>query len=157
MKKLQKLAVLTLVLCLSVGALAIPAAAADGETETRITRFADGSYRITTIEYDRPQGGAAIFSAQSTKSGTKTDEYYNSSDELAWKFRVHGTFTYNGSTAEATAATYSYDIYDSSWSFIKASASCSGATATATGSFKLLLVPHSVTVTLTCSPKGVLS
>lgn len=157
MKKLQKLVVLVLALCLSIGVLAVPAVAADGETETRITRFADGSYVITTIEYDRPQGGAALYAAQSITSGTKTDEYYNSSDELAWEFRVHGTFTYNGSTAEATAADYSYEIYDSNYSFVKASASYSGATATATGSFKKLLIPNSVTLTLTCSPKGVLS
>lgn len=157
MKKLQKLAASVLALCLSIGALAFSAAAADGETTPQITHFADGSYIITTIEYDRPQGEAAAASAQSVKSGTKINEYYNSSDELAWEFCVHGTFTYDGSTAEATDADYFYEIYDSSWSFVKASASCSGATATATGSFKLLLVPHSVTVTLTCSPKGVLS
>lgn len=40
---------------------------------------------------------------------------------------------------------------------MKSSASCSGATATATGSFKRLLIPNSVTLTLTCSPTGKLS
>lgn len=83
------------------------------------------------------------------KSGSKNYSCYNG-DELAWVFRVHGTFTYDGSSAEATAADYSYDIYDDGWSFVKASASCSGATATATGSFKRVIVPNSVTVDLTC-------
>lgn len=157
MKKLQQFLTLTLVLCISAVSLMIPAAAAGKNDGPQVTGFEDGSYMITTIEYDQTQDEAVLFAAQSVKSGTKNSEYYSASDELVWVFRVHGTFTYDGSTAKASAATYSYDIYDSSWSFVKGSASYSGAAATATGSFKLLLLPNSVTLTLTCSPTGKLS
>ena len=66
-------------------------------------------------------------------------------------------FYYDGVTALATGANYSYDIYDDNWSFVEGSATYFRATATATGSFKRALFPNSVTVSLTCSPNGVLS
>lgn len=157
MKNLQRLFALTMLLYLSAVALMIPAAAADRNDETQIVKFEDGSYVVIAIEYDQPQVGVSFFAAQSVKSGSKNYSYYNNSDELAWVFRVHGAFTYDGSSAEATDADYSYSIYDSDWSFVKGSASYSDATATATGSFKRLLIPNSVTLTLTCSPSGKLS
>lgn len=157
MKKLKQLLALAMVLCLSTVALMLPTAAASGVDETQVVRFEDGSYVVITIEYDPPQGGVSLFAAQSLKSGSKAYNFYKDTDELAWVFRVHGAFTYDGSSAEATDADYSYDIYDNDWSFVRASASYSGATATATGSFKRAIVPNSVTLTLTCSPKGVLS
>lgn len=157
MKKFQRFFTLALALCLSAMALIIPSAAADGDNTTQIIRLEDGSYVIITIECDQPQGEIAPFASRYPKEGSKNYSSYNSSDELVWTFHVHGTFTYDGTTATATAATYSYTIYDSSWSFVKGSSSYSGATATATGSFKKLLIPNSVTLTLTCSPTGVLS
>ncbi len=157
MKKLRQFFALALILCLSAVNLIVPAMAADKNNGEQVIRFEDGSYVILTVEYDQSQSGTELFATNSITSGTKSYNYYNSSDELEWIFRVHGTFTYNGTTATATAATYSYTIYNSSWSFVKASASYSGATATATGSFKKLLIPNSVTLPLTCSPTGVLS
>lgn len=157
MKKLKKLFALGLVLCLSAAVLLIPAEAADANGEAQVIRLEDGSYVIVTIEYDQLQSEAAPFSAQSITSGTKSYEYYNSTDELAWVFRVHGTFTYDGRTAEATAAACSHAIYDSRWSFVEGSASYSGDTATATGNFKLFIFSPSATLTLTCSPDGELS
>lgn len=157
MKRAQRFLTLVLALCLSAMVLIIPSAAADGDHATQIIRFEDGSYVIITIEYDQPQGEIASLASRYSKEGSKNYSSYNSSDELLWTFRVHGTFTYNGTTAKATAATYSYTIYDSSWSFVKGNSSYSGATATAKGSFKKLLIPNSVTLNLTCSPTGVLS
>lgn len=52
MKKLRHFSTLVLVLCLFISGMVIPAAAADKEEKLQITRFADGSYIITTIEYD---------------------------------------------------------------------------------------------------------
>lgn len=157
MKKFQQFFTLALTLCLAALTLIIPAMAADGNDSPQVIKFDDGSYVVITIEYDQPQGGAALFSSKFSKEGSKNYSYYDSSDELAWTFRVHGTFTYDGSSSEATDADYSYSIYDSDWSFVKGSASYSDATATATGSFKRLLIPNSVTLTLTCSPSGKLS
>lgn len=115
----------------------------------------DGSYVVVTIEYDQAQDGISYLTSKSITSGTKKYTYYDSSNKLLWEFRVHGTFTYNGVTATATGASYSYDIYDSAWSFVKGNATYSGATAT--GTFKWLLFSYDTTVSLTCSPDGVLS
>lgn len=157
MKKLQQFFAAAMILCLSLTALIIPSAAADREAEGQVTVFDDGSYTITVIEYDQPQAGNAVLSTQNSTGGVKTSSHYNSSDELMWVFRLYGSFTYNGTTAKATAANCSYTIYDNSWSFIEASTSCSGATATGTGSFRLLFFPYTVTLDLTCSPTGALS
>lgn len=157
MKKIQQFISLALTLCLIALTLTIPSMAADGNDSPRVIKFEDGSYVVITIESDQSQDEAALFANKYSKEGSKNYSYYDSSDVLAWTFRVHGTFTYDGNSAEATDADYSYDIYDSSWSFVKGSASYSDATATATGSFKKLLIPNSVTLTLTCSPTGKLS
>lgn len=146
-----------LALMLSSTLLTTSAFADAGVQAPQIVRFDDGSYVVITIEQDQPLSGSADRSARSVKSGTKNYDYYGSANELVLTFRVHGTFEYNGTSASATGATYSYDIYDSGWSFVDGSAVCSGATATATGNFKWLMFPNSVSVSLTCSPNGVLS
>ena len=134
----------------------VMASAAPVETVT-VTYLEDGSYIVKTIS-EVQQVSIFAVSATRTKSGTATQEYYNSSDELMWELSVHGTFTYDGSSAEATDADCSYDVYSSSWSCRSASASCSGATARATGTFRHLGVfSETATVTLTCSPSGTLS
>lgn len=154
MRKMQILCSIFLILLLSTEGLCAPALAAGTQdyTET-ITYFADGSYLVTRITCDSAYTSRSV----EHKSGKKHYDFYNSNRKLSWTFRVHGAFTYDGSSAEATSADYSYDIYDSAWSFNGGSASYSGATATATGSFTLLIIPNSVTLSLTCSPKGVLS
>lgn len=134
-----------------------PVVAADGVNNPQIIVFEDGSYVVISIEYDQPVSGNAFFANSNIKSGTKHYDYYTGSDKLALVFRVHGTFQYDGVTAEAIGASYSYDIYDTNLSFVSADACYSGATATATGSFIRLLVPKSITISLTCSPNGVLS
>ena len=116
----------------------------------------DGSYFVITISEDNPVAARAVSSTFS-KTGSKTYSYYSGSDELLWVLRVHGTFTYDGSSAEATDADYSYEVYSSDWSFVSGSASYSGATATASGRFKHGLFPTNATVSLTCSPSGKLS
>lgn len=148
----------TLLVCgIVAGFLCTPAWAADySENSQTVVFFADGSYLVTTIVSDA-QAVMSERGAVNTKSGTKHYDYYNGSHELMWTFRVHGTFTYDGYRAEATSADYSYDIYSSAWSFDNATAGYTGATATATGSFTRYTLPNSVTVSLTCSAKGVLS
>lgn len=154
MKKLKYSFSLFLACCLSIGSFCMPAIAADfSESTQTVIRFEDGSYLVTTI-VSEPY---AMPSERGSKSATKHQDYYNSSRELVWTFRVHGTFSYDGRSAEATFADYSYDVYDSAWSFDGGTASYSGATATADGNFSYRVIPSSVSVSLTCSPKGVLS
>lgn len=152
MKKIKRIFALLLAVCMSVSILCTSAFAAGDQS---IVYNADGSYTVTIITINHSCASAR--SSTQVKSGEKEIRHYDSSDRLMWAFRVIGTFSYDGRNAEATLADYSYDIYDSVWSFNGGSASYSGATATATGSFTRAVIPNSVSVSLTCSPKGVLS
>jgi len=156
MKKIRQFTLLVMVLLLFMAPLTRPVFATEIE-HPQIQKFEDGTYIVVTIEYAESQSGTLSLTDRSVTSGTKKYTSYDSSDKALWEFRVHGTFSYNGVTASATGASYSYDIYDNNWSFGGGSATYSGATATATGSFKWLLFPNTVTVSLTCSPNGVLS
>ena len=128
MKKWKILCALLLAVFLSTGALLPSALAADApEPSETVTDFSDGSYLVTRITYDAMDPAREA----GQKSGTKSHDYYNSAHQILWTFRVHGTFSYDGGSAEATGADYSYDIYDSAWSFNSGSAFYSGATATA--------------------------
>lgn len=156
MKTTKRIISSALVLVVLLAFYCTPIMAADiaDHPEQTITYLSDGSYIITTTEVVE---SIQPFAAEKTISGKKVHRHYNASDELMWSFSVHGTFTYNGTTAKATAASYSYSISNSDWSFKSASASYSGATATATGTFKHGIFSHTATVSLTCSPTGVLS
>ena len=129
MKRFFHCFVLIMALLLPLTSLIKPTFAMAEDNCGQVLMYDDGSYIIITIEDHR----------------------------LLWVFRVHGTFVYDGVSASATGSSYSYDIYNDGFLFIDGNASHSGATATATGSFKRLLFPNSVTVSLTCSPTGVLS
>lgn len=157
MKKLYRAVSLLMSLLLFSVVLTTPVLASVQVSDSQKIMLEDGSYIIITIDYNQPPDGFSLLTKQQTKTGTKNYSFYDSSDELKWVFRVHGAFLYDGVTALATGANYSYDIYDDNWSFVEGSATYSGATATATGSFKRVLFPNSVSVSLTCSPNGVLS
>ena len=124
------------------------------------TVFEDGSYCITTITEVRehlktsfPEAGT-----RATKTASKTTSYYNANNQLLFSVTVTGTFSYNGSTATASNAKYSYSITDSAWKFVSGSAGCSGSTATASCKFKHgSLYSKTLSVSLSCSPSGVLS
>lgn len=157
MKKICQSTILISMALLLFTALLITSAFAAETESPRILKFEDGSYVVITIEEDQSPDGVSSLSGKRTKSGTKNYDYYNGSNKLVLTFRVHGTFEYDGVTASAIGASYSYDIYDSSWSFVDGNATYSGATATATGRFKRSPFPSSISVSLTCSPDGVLS
>ena len=156
MKKIHQFILFTFVLLLFMTSLATPASATENASP-QVQRLEDGSYVIVTIDTDQPLDEVAVVAGKQITSGTKNYSYYNGSNDLVLVFRVHGTFEYDGITSLAVGASYSYDIYDSNWSFGDGNATCSGATATATGRFVRFLVPKSITVSLTCSPNGVLS
>lgn len=128
---------------------AFPASASN--TTEEIIYYEDGSYLVMTLTEPMTR-------ASSVRSGAKTGDYYNADGDLLWDFTVHGTFTYDGTTATATDASYSYNIYHSAWTLKNASAYCSGDQAIAEGKFNGgLLLNRSTSISLTCSPTGVLS
>ena len=136
---------------------AVPVQAADipiNETSS-ITYLSDGSYYVTTIRAEYTTAA----SSQKQTSAFKDTAKYNSSGERMFSLTVHGIFTYDGTISKAISASYSYTIDDSFWSFSDGSAAYSGNTATASGTFKYLLIlqTQTLTVSLSCSPTGVLS
>lgn len=156
----MKKSIITLLVCFTLifaVSFAVPVQATDipvSET-SHITYLSDGSYYITTVRADY----AATASSQKQISGIKETEMYNNSGKRVFSLTVHGTFTYNGTTSKAVSASYSYTIDDSFWSFSDGSAAYSRNTATASGTFKYLWLfrAQTLTVSLSCSPTGVLS
>lgn len=142
-----------LLIVLSFSLCAFPALAVDTpETTTGVIYFEDGSY--LTLELVVYQSSLAR--ASNTVSGGKTGNCRDADGNLLWDFTVHGTFTYDGTTA--THASYSYNIYNSAWRLKSAEAYCSGNQAIAEGKFNGgLFLNRSTSLTLTCSPTGVLS
>lgn len=148
MKSMKTGISLILLAAVLVSVFCIPALAA----EQSITYFEDGSYVVSTIRVL-----PSVQAANATKSGEKTNTYYNSSNEKLYSITVIASFTYTGSSATATSADYTYSINNSTWSFVRGSASCSGASATATATFRHLTATAPASVTLTCSAAGKLS
>lgn len=143
---------------LSIFSMSVSAGNVEAEAtiNSSVTIFEDGSYCVTTISED--SSDIQPCATSSTKTATKSSRYYNSAGELQFTVLVRGKFTYNGSTATATYANYGYSISDTSWTFSSGEASRSGATATAKCTFRLtLLYSKTLSVSLTCSPTGVLS
>jgi len=132
MKKLIVIALSFAILCV------FPVSAHAASANTRIsetTVFEDGSYIITTISKEPSTLETATLLA-SGKTGTKTIEYYSAGNTLEWIFSVTGTFTYDGVTATAIAASASHNIYVSGWTCTNKSAWYSGNKAYASATFK---------------------
>lgn len=153
---MKKLITIALSLAMFV-ILPATAYAAPSNASSSTTVFEDGSYIITTIS-EEPSPRGITFLQSSSKSGTKTIRYYTAGNTLEWDFSVIGTFTYDGVTAIATAASASHNIYVSGWTCAGESASYSGNTAYASATFRYLsLLTKNTSTSLSCSPNGTLS
>ncbi|MGX8833355.1 hypothetical protein ACWG0P_04000 [Amedibacillus sp. YH-ame6] len=112
----------------------------------------DGSYYEVTITEN------TNYTRASTKSGTKTERYVNSSGSTDWQVSVTGVFSYSGSSSICTSASVNAKAFNSFWSIYSKSASKSGNTASASATAKKNTgIKSSRGVTLTCSPTGRLS
>lgn len=148
---MKRIVSFVLAFVLMIGVLPICGNAAEIET----IYFEDGSY--ATIEITEN-----LARASGSKSGTKTYNYYNSSNVKQWKAVLTGSFTYTGSSATCTSSGMDVTIYDSDCYVVSKSASKSGNTAsgTATVGEKLLGVTITtvpVSLTLKCDANGNLS
>ncbi|HIQ86041.1 MAG TPA: hypothetical protein IAD33_00975 [Candidatus Scatomorpha gallistercoris] len=131
-----------------------PVQADDGPVSTEIIYLDNGVYIVSEIY----KLDINLLSGAETTSGSKINRAYDSNDNLLFTVTVNGTFEYDGSSAEATRATYNYHIYGDGWRFDGGRAYCDGATAIADVTFsKALLSDANLIVTLTCSPDGELS
>ncbi len=150
--------VLSFILCaiLMFSVMGISAASAKTETlQTEKIVFSDGSYCITTIEELSVNENSR---GQATKTGTKTNYYYNGNDELQFYVVVQGTFKYDGTTATATDSHCGYSIINTEWSFVTGRSSAAANRAMASCTFyEPFYGNKTLSVALYCSPTGVLS
>ena len=121
-----------------------------------IEYFDDGSYYEITLQED-----LNIFRS-STKNGSKTVTYKSANGTTLWSVTVHGSFSFNGTSAKCTNSTVSTTCPASTWKITSASSSKSGASASATATAKQyisgkLSQTKTKTVTLQCSSSGKLS
>ena len=119
------------------------------------THYPDGSYIITVIS-EEDTFSPQLFTSY-TKNGSKTTTAYSATGNVLYSLTVHGTFSYDGTSAYAIRSAYSYTDESPLWTFTSGSSSCSSACATALGTFKAGSISKSVSVSLTCSANGTLS
>lgn len=142
-----------------IAAMSATAFADTGSTVRNIEKeyFPDGSYAVieTVIE---ESSGISLFATEKSKSGSRTYTYYNSDNKKAWDFTLNGTFSYDGTTAKATAASTSYNIYVSGWKCSNRKAWTTGATAKGSATFTYnSLMSKDVTLGLKCSADGTIT
>lgn len=153
--------ILSILFIISLGSFAY-AETGDSIVCSFVDVYSDGSFGVTTITENIAVSTASAKAFNATKSGSISYSFYGASNVLLWKVTLAATFSYNGSTATCTSATPSYTVYNSSWKVTKSTASRSGNTATGIFTAKryTLGIPVETvnkTLTLTCSPSGVLS
>ena len=122
---------------------------------SEILYFNDGSYMIVTLKTGMSRAGNTI-------SADKIYTYYNAFDIEQWSATLSASFTFDGTEYWTTSSNVSVDITNSNWYVISKSASMSGcgATADVTMGNKVMGITidrQSVTLTLSCSPYGVIS
>lgn len=143
-------ALLTIILCFSLASAALAAPVVEARQITK-TDFADGSYVIREVLEFASQ------SRSSSKSGEAIETYYTGDNTAIFSVKVTGTFTYDGRFASATDAVSTVYIHSSSASYVRKSAYTTASTAYASGTVKYDGSNQTLTVSLTCSPTGVLS
>lgn len=119
--------------------------------------YEDGSYLEVIIEEN-----ISTYST-STKSGSKTTNYKDTSGNILWSVKISGTFTYTGSSATCTSSSITTTCPNSLWKLSNKKATKSGATASASVTAKeysalgICLKTINKTVKLTCDKNGKLS
>lgn len=141
---------LTCTFCLSANAYSISAQVVS------VDYLANGDYIETVIE-DSP----APSITKGTITKTKTRYYKNSSGVVLWSVSIHATFTYNGVSSTCTSCSHSTTSPGVYWSIKSASSSRSGnsATAYATATYQTSTISYDydMSVTIYCSPYGIIS
>lgn len=150
--------IISLISCLF---FSVTASATTVNDYNRTIEYLDnGDYVETIISDDETDSEISLFSTKSITK-TKTSYYKNSSGTVLWSVTIKATFSCNGKSATCTSCSHTTTISAKTWSIKSASHSKSGNTATAkatathktrTGSSN-----HTISVTIKCSPTGVVS
>lgn len=125
------------------------------ETNSYVEYYEDGSYTITTIT----QSSSARSSTYIVR-GERIVNLYNSSDELQWTYTLIGRFSVvEGESVTCIESTYSYEIYDNSWSLTAHDNTYRNNIACGTATFKrkvlfITVNTHDIDVEIGCDRYG---
>lgn len=140
----------------------LPVQASTPTTTTTIEPLDNGYYYETTITDAEPTDALVSRGSNNYTTKTKTTQLKNSSGTVLWSVSITATFYYNGTIAQCTSCTPSAKAYNSSWSIKSVTSSKSGNSSTATAvatqtSSTGATQDTTKSVTITCSPKGIVS
>lgn len=130
----------------------------EANKQVEIEKLDNGDYIETFIESEDSE--LVTMSSVKTITKTKTAQYKNSSGEVRWSVSIKGTFTYDGKTSKCTSCSHSTATYSKRWSIKSCTSTKSGNKATATVvALQKGIATNTVTktITISCSPKGVVS
>ncbi len=140
----------------------IPLRAADFSQSILIEQLEDGYYYETFLEEATTSRGAVPNLPVQSTTKTKTTRMKDSSGNVLWTVSITATFTYDGTRATCTSCTPSAKSYASSWTIKSVTSSKNGNSAKATAvatQTDANGTSQNITksVTITCSPTGVVS
>ena len=130
----------------------------ESSKQVEVEKLDNGDYIETFMESEDSK--LITMSAAKTITKTKTAQYKNSSGEVLWSVSIKGTFTYDGKTSKCTSCSHSTTAPSKYWSIKSCTSTKSGNKATATVvALQKGLATNTVTktITISCSPKGVVS
>lgn len=149
----MKRRILSFICAIAVLLTCIPfALAADAPDTTVSVRYLENGDYIVSELTQYP-----TLTRSSTTSGEKSDTYHTADGKRVVTLTVYGTFSYTGSSSEATKADYSVTRHTSEATINSKRAYTSGKNAIAKASFTCSDVSDSMSVKLTCSSTGELS
>ncbi len=126
--------------------------------QVEIEKLDNGDYMETFIESE--DSLSSVMSSTKTITKTKTTDYKSSSGEVLWSVSIKATFTYDGKTSKCTSCSHNATSFSKGWSIKSCTSSKSGnkATATVVAVHKMISAnTFTKTITISCSPKGVVS
>lgn len=120
-----------------------------------VVYFDDGSYMMVTLLINESRSG-------NSKTASKTFTYYDTFGVEQWAVTLYATFTYDGTEYWTTDCSITAEILNDNWHLVSKSATMSGCGAT--GEFTMCKKALGITtktvfdtITLSCSPYGVIS
>ena len=140
-----------LILVLTVVSISPSATKADSVIATEC----DGYY-IVELHEEHPEGDTSV---RGFRYFVKTLSRYSSDGQKEWEMKLHGSFSFDGTSATCTDASVTYSIYNSNWHFVSKSAWPSGNTANGTITLKetylgFTLQTVTKSLTITCDADG---
>lgn len=132
---------------------------AEYDTSDKIIEYFDnGYYAEVTISNDY-LNTYQIDAVNYVTSGYITYEYKNSADQVEWSYTLHGTFSYNGTSATCINVSDDYNIVSYFWSCNNHSCWASGNTANGTITMNKSILGavieiKTISLSLSCSPTG---